>query len=139
MKLKVQLVFPGTCEEAFNTYKEALKGEIAFLFRKRDDDTLQVGEQEEEKISHMVLHTPHFDLGGQDAAVEETVTNGSNTKLVLTFTNLDELHRVFNLLSQDAEIVSPLEKTFFCEAFGELVDRFGIRWLIMMTDDDYSA
>lgn len=139
MKLKLQLVFPGTCEAAFNLYKEAFNGEIAFLFRKSEDKSIQVSQQEGEEISHVVLKTKYFELGGQDADNGQTVNGGNNAKQVLVFTDLDELHRVFDLLSEGGDVVTPLEKTFFSDAIGEVVDKFGIRWLIMMTDDDYSA
>ncbi len=139
MKLKLQLVFPGTCEAAFNLYKDAFNGDIVFLFRKAEDKSIQVNEQEGDQISHMVLKTKYFEIGGQDADNGQTVNAGNNAKQVLVFTNLEELHRTFDLLSQGGEVVTPLEKTFFSEAIGEVVDKFGIRWLIMMTDDDYSA
>lgn len=87
----------------------------------------------------MVLNTQHFELAGEDANSGEIVESGNNNKLVLSFYNPDDLHRVFNLLSKEGTIVSPLEKTFFTEAIGEIIDKYGIRWLIMMSDDDYSA
>lgn len=139
MKLKVHLVYPGTCEEAFNLYKEALNGEIVFTFRKKEDKTVKVAETDKKKISHMVLNTQHFELAGEDANSGEIVENGNNNKLVLSFYNPDDLHRVFNLLSKDGTIVSPLEKTFFTEAIGEIIDKYGIYWIIMMSDDNYSA
>jgi PhnB protein len=139
MKLNVHLVFPGTCEEAFNFYKEVLNGEITFLFRKKEDKSLQLNEVEEEKISHMILSTEYFNLGAEDAAEGEAVATGSNCKLVLVFTDIEKLRRVFDLLSQGGEVVAPLEKTFFCDAFGELIDKYGVRWLIMMDDEGYSA
>lgn len=139
MKLKLQLVFQGTCEAAFNLYKDAFNGEIVFLFRKTEDKSIQVSEKEGEQISHMVLKTKYFEIGGQDADNGQTVKGGNNAKQVLVFTDLKELHRTFDLLSQAGDVVTPLEKTFFSDAIGEVVDKFGIRWLIMMTDDDYSA
>ncbi len=139
MKLKLQLVFDGTCERAFNFYKEAFLGEIVFLFRKKEDKSMQVEERDKEQISHMVLKTEFFEIGGQDADSGQKVDGGNNAKQVLVFNDLPELHRTFDLLSQGGDIITPLEKTFFSEAIGEVVDKFGIRWLIMMTDDNYSA
>lgn len=138
MKLKVQLVFNGNCEEAFNVYKQVLKGEISFLFRKKEDTSLQAADNEKEKISHMVLNTKHFELGGEDAPCGTIVKSGSNTKLVLVFYELSETYRVFAELSRAGIVVTPLQKVFFSDAYGELVDKFGIRWLIMMTDENYS-
>lgn len=138
MNLHVHLVFGGNCEEAFNTYKELFNGEIVFLFRKGEDKTIQMAEREKNKISHIVMNTESFCLQGEDAGIGISTSTGSS-KLVLEFRDLKKLQHVFQVLSKDGIIVSPLEKTFFSESIGEVIDKFGIRWLIMMTDENYQG
>jgi PhnB protein len=41
-----------------------------------------------------------------------------------------EAERVFSQLANRGRVVMPLEKTFWAERFGMVVDRFGIPWLI---------
>ena len=41
-----------------------------------------------------------------------------------------DAERVFHELAAGGRIVVPLERTFWAERFGMLVDRFGIPWLI---------
>jgi PhnB protein len=41
-----------------------------------------------------------------------------------------EAERIFRELSQGGQTVMPLEKTFWAERFGMLIDRFGIPWMI---------
>lgn len=136
MDLNVHLVFDGNCEEAFNTYKRLFNGEIVFLFRKGEDKTVRFDEVEKNKISHIVMNTEKFSIQGEDADAGIPVSTGSS-KLVLVFKDLEELQNVFNVLSERGTIVAPLEKTFFSESMGEVIDKFGIRWLIMMTDEEY--
>jgi PhnB protein len=93
---------------------------------------------EKNKIGHIVLNTEHFSLQGEDADAGTVVTTGNNNKLVLEFRDLEKTQQVFQALAKDGSIVCPLEKTFFTEAIGELVDKFGIRWIIMMTNEDYT-
>lgn len=138
MKLNIQLVFNGNCEEAFRTYQEVLNGEIVFLFRKEDDESLKVSNAERNKISHIVMNTERFSLQGEDADPGVPVITGSS-KLVLVFEDLNKLQHVFDVLSDGGTVVAPLEKTFFSESIGEVIDKFGVRWLIMMTDDDYEG
>jgi PhnB protein len=138
MNLKVHLVFDGNCEEAFNTYKDLFNGEIAFLFRKGENKAAQVNDEEKNKIAHMVLNTENFSLQGEDADAEVAVTIGSG-KLVLVFQDLKKLQHVFHVLSQGGTVVTPLEKTFYSEAIGEVIDKFGTRWEITMTDEDYES
>lgn len=139
MKLKVHLVFPGTCEEALIFYCKTLNGEIAFIFRKKEDKTMKIAEPDKEKISHMVVKTPHFDLAGEDADFGVEVKVGNNNKLVLVFYDLNECKRVFDMFAKNGTVTMPLEKTFFCDAMGEVTDNYGISWIIMMTDEGYSA
>ena len=138
MELNVHLVFNGDCEAAFDTYKELFNGEIVFLFRKGEDPTTQVDEAEKDKISHIVMNTEHFNIQGEDADMGIPVNTGSS-KLVLVFKDLEKLQNIFKVLSEDGEIVTPLEKSFFSESIGEVIDKFGIRWLIMMTDEDWEG
>jgi len=41
-----------------------------------------------------------------------------------------EAERIFHELSKGGKTVMPLEKTFWAERFGTVVDRFGIPWMI---------
>jgi PhnB protein len=41
-----------------------------------------------------------------------------------------EAERVFNELTKDGRVVTPLEKTFWAARFGALVDRFGVPWQV---------
>ena len=41
-----------------------------------------------------------------------------------------EAERIFRELSEDGNIVMPLEKTFWAERFGMVIDRFGTPWTI---------
>ena len=37
---------------------------------------------------------------------------------------------MFNALAEGGKITMPLQKTFWAEAFGMLVDRFGTPWMV---------
>jgi len=41
-----------------------------------------------------------------------------------------DAERIFHELAKGGRVVMPLEKTFWAERFGMVVDRFGIPWLI---------
>ena len=133
----MHLVFAGNCEEAFKVYKEVLGGELVFMFRKKEDKSVTLSAEEEKKIAHMVLQSPDFFLAGEDASADEVVTTGNNNKMTLKLNDLEAVRRSFNLLAEGGEIIMPLEKVFFSEAFGELIDKFGVRWLILMNDDGF--
>lgn len=139
MKLKVHLIFPGTCEEALNFYSNTLNGEVIFLFRKEEDPDQKCSPEDRDKISHMIVKTPNFELTGEDANYGQKVIAGNNNKLVLVFEDLDKCRKVFDAFANDGEVTMPFQKTFFCDGMGELTDKYGIPWLIMMTDEGYGA
>jgi PhnB protein len=45
-----------------------------------------------------------------------------------------EAKRVFEALSDSGKVIMPLQKTFWSEAFGMLVDRFGAPWMVNVMD-----
>lgn len=139
MKLKVHLTFPGTCEEALNFYNNALDGEITFLFRKKEDTEQQFAGADKNKISHMIVTTPEFELSGEDLNSDQKAAAGNNTKLILSFYDIDKCRTVFDLFAKGATVTMPFQKTFFCDGMGELTDKYGISWIIMMNDDGYQG
>ncbi len=50
--------------------------------------------------------------------------------LSLQIKSTTEAERIFGELGKGGKVTLPLEKTFWAERFGMLVDRFGIPWLI---------
>jgi hypothetical protein len=47
-----------------------------------------------------------------------------------------DAERIFHELARDGRVVMPLEKTFWADRFGMVVDRFGIPWLINCEGSD---
>jgi PhnB protein len=54
----------------------------------------------------------------------------SGFSLSLQYPSADEARRIFDALAQGGEIRMPMQKTFWAETFGMLVDRFGTPWMV---------
>jgi PhnB protein len=50
--------------------------------------------------------------------------------LSLNYPTADEARRIFDALAQGGSVTMPMTKTFWSEAFGMLVDRFGTPWMV---------
>ncbi|MBP8031020.1 MAG: VOC family protein, partial [Acetobacterium sp.] len=50
--------------------------------------------------------------------------------LVITDNDLEEIKRLFDLLSNEGRIEMQLQETFWSKAYGALTDKFGIGWQI---------
>ena len=54
--------------------------------------------------------------------------------LALTVSSESEAERLFAALSDGGQVRMPLTKTFFSPRFGMLTDRFGVSWMIHVSE-----
>jgi PhnB protein len=124
------LSFNGQCEAAFRFYEDCLGGKLGEIFRYAGTPLAeQVPADWQNKIMHGSLTIGDHVLMGGDVAPDRYETP-KGFSLSLQMKSTAQAERIFNLLAQDGTVVLPLEKTFWAERFGMLVDRFGIPWLI---------
>ena len=73
-------------------------------------------------------------VGGQvlmgDDVAPDRYEEPKGFSLSLQIKSTAEAERIFEELAKGGKIGMPLEKTFWAERFGTVVDRFGIPWLI---------
>jgi PhnB protein len=130
MDVAPYLFFPGNCEAAFKFYEKALGGKIdAMISHDGTPAEQHVPAEWRSKIMHARLKLGERSLMGSDAPPDHykpmqgfSVTLGIETPA--------EAERVFNALSENGTVRMPLEKTFWAERFGMLVDQFGTSWMI---------
>ena len=130
MQMSTYLSFRGDCEAAFAFYEQCLGARRGALFRYAGSPMAdQVPPGWSDKIMHGSL-----ELGGQllmagDVAPEKYEAP-KGFSLSLQIPSPAEAERVFGELARDGRVLMPLEKTFWAERFGMVVDRFGIPWLV---------
>ena len=130
MQLTTYLPFKGQCEEAFRFYERALDGKLGELFRYEGSPMAdQAPPGWGDKVMHASVTVGGQVLMGSDVA-PESYEEPKGFSLSLQIDNAAEAERFFGELSKNGRIVMPLEKTFWAERFGIVVDQFGIQWLI---------
>lgn len=129
MNISTYLAFNGNCAAAFDFYQQALGGEIiekhTFAGSPMAD---QVPADWADKIMHINLQAEGQFLMGCDSAEAKDGFKGFN--LVLATDTVARAEQLFAALSPNATITMPLEKTFWAERFGMLVDQFGLTWAV---------
>jgi PhnB protein len=130
MQLIPYLSFKGDCEAAFTFYEQCLGGQLGSIFRYAGTSLAdQVPAGWQDKVMHGSLT-----LGGQVLMGADVAPEGYEAprgfSLSLQIESTAEAERVFHELARDGTVNMPLEKTFWAERFGMVVDRFGIPWLI---------
>ncbi|HEX6628801.1 MAG TPA: VOC family protein [Gemmatimonadaceae bacterium] len=130
MEVSAYVSFKGDCEEAFKCYEDELGAKPGLLFRYADTPMADVvPEGWEKKIMHGSIRIAGKLLEGADVPPEQ-YEKPQGFSLSLNVTSADEAEKVFKKLGSGGRVVYPIEKTFWAERFGMLVDRFGIPWMI---------
>jgi len=130
MEINPYLSFRGDCEAAFRFYERCLGGELGPIFHYGGTPLARdVPADWSDKVMHGSLRLGGQVLMGGDVAPDRyEVPKGFS--LSIQIKSAADAERIFHELARDGDVVVPLEKTFWAERFGMLVDRFGIPWLI---------
>lgn len=138
MQMSPYLNFTGECREAFNHYADVLNGEIVERFTYGESPMCdEMPAESHDHVMHTRLVAEGATLMGADGPPPEGGT-GHSMWVALNVDTAEEAERIFAAFSEGADIKMPMEKTFWAERFGMLVDRFGTAWLIngnLQSDD----
>jgi len=130
MQVNPYLSFNGQCEAAFKLYEQVLGGQLGDIFRYAGTPLAhEVPTDWQDKVMHGSVTIGGQVLMGGDVAPDryEAPTGFS---LSIQLKDATEAERIFGELSQGGRVVMGLEKTFWAERFGMVIDRFGIPWMI---------
>lgn len=130
MNLEAYLFFPGNTDEAMKHYQSILGGDLSITRRGDVDPTAPEGEKH--LVINAALDTGTFTLRASD---RDDATNEVQTRIELTIVGTDEaaLRRIFDGLGEGGTVKAPLEKMFWGDIFGALIDKFGIGWQVNIT------
>lgn len=120
------VTFPGTAREALTFYQEVFGGELRLFtlaeFNRTDGPA--------DAIAHGEL-TGLVSVGGSDAVGEEPTVKLEGFLLSLLGTADPEvLYQWFGALAEGGRVVDPLAVKPWGATDGQVVDRFGLAWLI---------
>jgi len=136
MQVNAYLSFNGQCEAAFKLYEELLGGQIGDIFRYAGTPLAdQVPSDWQDKVMHATLTIGGQMLMGGDVA-PDSYEAPKGFSMSIHIKGATEAERIFRELSQGGKVGMPLEKTFWADRFGMVVDRFGIPWLINCEGSD---
>ena len=130
MQVNPYLSFNGQCEEAFKLYARVLGGQLGNIFRYTGTSLAhQVPADWQDKVMHGSVTVGGQELMGADVAPDRYEAP-KGFSLSIQIKDAAEAERIFRELSDEGSMVMPLEKTFWAERFGMVIDRFGIPWMI---------
>jgi PhnB protein len=126
--IKPYINFKGNCQEAINFYQEKLGAEVLFIGRYGDSP--MKGKAPDEMIMHCTFKIGDSHVMACDSVFEEyPVIVGNNITLAIGTNDVEQADKMFEQLSDGAQITMPMQETFWAKKFGMLTDKFGINWM----------
>lgn len=136
MQMTTYLSFKGDCEAAFKFYEQVLGAQLGALFRYAGSPMEgQAPAGWSDKIMHGSLTLGGQTLMGADISPDQ-YEQPKGVSLSLQIQSITDAERIFKALANEGKVIMPLEKTFWAERFGMVVDRFSIPWLINCEGSD---
>jgi predicted 3-demethylubiquinone-9 3-methyltransferase (glyoxalase superfamily) len=123
-KVTAFLMFTGQAEAAMNLYTSLFKQSAILNITRYDANEAGA----EGSVQHAT-----FTLNGQefmciDSSPVHAFTFTPSMSLYVRCATEEEIDSVFATLSQDGQILMPLDRYPFSQKFGWLSDRFGVSW-----------
>ncbi|HEY0639708.1 MAG TPA: VOC family protein [Pseudonocardiaceae bacterium] len=126
-RLNPYLNFDGTAREAMEFYRSVFGGELSLM----TFGDMGTEGPDADRIMHGQLETPDgYTIMGADVMSDMTFNPGDAFSVSLSGDDGDALRGYWEQLSGGGQISAPLEKQAWGDEFGACTDRYGIPWLV---------
>jgi PhnB protein len=126
--LNPYLNFRDNAREAMEFYRSVFGGKLDMNTFK--DFGASEDPSEDDKIMHSVLEADGMTFMAADTPKSMDYTPGTNFNMSLSGDDEAALRGYFDKLQDGGTVIMPLEKAAWGDTFGMVVDRFGVRWLV---------
>ncbi len=133
-ELNPYLRFGGKCREAMNFYKECLGGDLLIQTVGESPQAALLPGQED-MVFHSMLRNDGLALMGSDLVGPEGIINGNTIAFALTCKSKEEMDTIWGKLSEGGTIGNEPMEAFF-GTIGDLVDKFGFAWMLVLPNPD---
>lgn len=137
--MNVYLYFDGECREAFDFYRETFGGEFASYMTFADGpEDMPVPPEARDRIMHASLPLGDAMLMGSDTfpGSEQPHVVGTNFSITVPADSREACDALSAALAAGGTIETPMEETFWGSYFGQVRDRFGVRWMFNLDLSD---
>ena len=136
MAVQPYLFFEGRADEAIAFYRKALGAELLMrlTYAEAPGGTAQCPDGStppSDKVMHAGLRIGDSELGLSDGMCSGK-PEFKGFSMTLVCADDGEARRRFDALADGGRVNMPLAESFFATAFGMLVDRFGVDWMVMV-------
>ena len=138
MAFRPYLFFGGNCRDAFTRYQEIFGGELT-LITMNDVPGEQPPADKADMIIHAAVTVGDDLLMASDDPMNDSFGPVQGMMVSYDAADAADAGRVFDALSEGGTVTQTLEPTFFSDAFGMCVDRFGTPWMVVAPQSQQSS
>jgi len=136
MKTNLNLVFPGSCREAFALYETTFNSKIQFRMTYGEaPEGTPVPPDSGDLILHTAMPLGSNTLMGCDGP-EGRADKFGGFQVAVNSDDEAEVTRWFAALSDGGSVQLPLGPTFWSPLFGMCTDKFGVGWMVSVPGPD---
>ena len=129
-RLNPYLSFADTARQALEFYREVFGGDLVISTYGQAGGA---DGPDADKVMHGQLETPAgYTLMASDAPAGMEHSQGSSISISLSGDD-PELRGYFSQLAEGGQVTVPMEKQMWGDEFGMCVDRFGVAWLVNLS------
>ena len=133
MKIQPYLFFDGSCEQALQFYQRAVGAKVEMMMRYKESPDPHPPGMVPPNYGEKVMHST-VRIGDSFVMAADDCTGGAKAStgfaLSLDLADAGTAKRYFDALADGGRVKLPITKTFWSPAFGMLVDRFGVNWMV---------
>lgn len=127
MQLANYLFFTTTCEAALAFYERCGLGKGTVLMRHGEGGMPAATEEVRGMVAHARFEGPGLLFYASDNHDAEPMRGSAH---LLTLRDREEIDRVYGLLSEGANVTTPLARQPWGGYYGKLTDQFGVQWML---------
>lgn len=129
MELTTYITFKGNAGEAIEFYKNALGADLKVTKVSETPMAEQMPDMKD-KIMHSELRkNAKLLLFASDMFGEGEPNFGNVLGVCLTCDSEEEITTAFKNISEGANVTHELKTEFWGDTYGDLIDKFGVRWM----------
>ncbi len=127
--------FNGRCAEAISLYEKAFGATTKFILRYSEADERDwqepLTDEQKNRIYHAEVYIGDQRLLFSDIINQYELVKGNSLFLAITFEDAESVIRAYEVLREGSTLVYPMKRTTYSSCIVSLVDKFGIRWVLL--------
>jgi PhnB protein len=137
MQVQPYLFFEGRAEEAIEFYRRAIGAKPGMMMRYKDSPEAPPPGMVPPGSDNKIMHA-EMQIGDTLVMVSDGMVSGKPSfkgfSLAIDAPDVATVDKQFAALSEGGKVEMPLGKTFWSPRFGMLTDKFGVGWMIGITE-----